>query len=162
MKSNTPHSTFDNDFLRLKVSFLTKTTKNEVFWTVYMSYVSNMTMLMLNEKKSTLPIPFPLSLPPLCNFLSAKIGWPLTLISTKSQRPSPNYQLNAYLALSWGIINLLNLYAVSFAFWFFAIASEPSMIMASLQGIWRCWVYFKFRFMQIVVNNISSMKPLNV
>ena len=36
------------------------------------------------------------------------------------------------------------------------------MILASLHGISRCWVYFEFRFMQIVVNNPSSMKPLNV
>ena len=36
------------------------------------------------------------------------------------------------------------------------------MILASFHGIWRCWVYFEFRFMQIVVNNSSSMKPVNV
>ena len=36
------------------------------------------------------------------------------------------------------------------------------MILASLHGIWRCWVYFEFIFMQIVVNNSSSMKPVNV
>ena len=36
------------------------------------------------------------------------------------------------------------------------------MILASLRGIWRCRVYFEFRFMQVVVNNSSSMKPVNV
>ena len=36
------------------------------------------------------------------------------------------------------------------------------MILASLHGIWRCWVYFEFRFMQIVVNKSSSMKPVDV
>ena len=36
------------------------------------------------------------------------------------------------------------------------------MIMASLHWIWRCWVYIIFRFMQIVINNSSSMKPLHV
>ena len=36
------------------------------------------------------------------------------------------------------------------------------MIMASLYWIWRCSVYIIFRVMQIVVNNSSSMKPLNV
>ena len=36
------------------------------------------------------------------------------------------------------------------------------MTLASLHGIWRCWVCFEFRFMQTVVNNSSSMKPLNV
>ena len=36
------------------------------------------------------------------------------------------------------------------------------MKRASLHGISRCWVYFEFRFMQIVVNNSSSMKPVNV
>ena len=36
------------------------------------------------------------------------------------------------------------------------------MTLASLHGIWRCWVCFEFRFMQILVNNSSSMKPLNV
>ena len=36
------------------------------------------------------------------------------------------------------------------------------MTLASLQGISRCWVYFEIRFMQIVVNNWSSMKPLKV
>ena len=46
-----------NDFLRLKVSFLTKKTKNEVVWTVYVSYTSKMAMFMLNEKIA--PSPFP-------------------------------------------------------------------------------------------------------
>ena len=36
------------------------------------------------------------------------------------------------------------------------------MILASLHVIWRRWVYFEFRFMQIVVNNSSSMKTVNV
>ena len=35
------------------------------------------------------------------------------------------------------------------------------MIMSSLHWIWRYWVYIIFRFMQIVINNSSSMKPLN-
>ena len=43
---------------------------------------------------------------------------------------------------------------------FFFLASEPSMILGSLHGIWRCWVCFEFRLMQIVVIISSSMKPL--
>ena len=45
-----PFFLITNDFLRLKVSFLTKTTKNEVLWTVYVSYTNEMAMLVFSEK----------------------------------------------------------------------------------------------------------------
>ena len=48
-----PPSSFFNDFLRLKMSFLTKSTKVEVLWTVYtcMSYTNTMIKIMLMKKK---------------------------------------------------------------------------------------------------------------